>query len=245
LTESDGIAITGVRRIIADRMSESLRVAAQLSYHATICATSMVAAREAWKQQGLRVGFEDIVLRALADATIAYPALNGMVKNDRIHRIATVDACVAIDLPGGLVAPAIWDIGGLTVPEISEARRAVVERARSGKLTVREMTGGSITLSNLGGTRVEHFTPILNGGQIAILGIGRITPRPWIDGEGQVSIQPVMGLSLTVDHRIVDGAESGAFLSYLGDVLEAQAATAAPRADLATRPSPGPNFSNK
>ncbi|WP_321390421.1 2-oxo acid dehydrogenase subunit E2 [Emcibacter sp.] len=104
--------------------------------------------------------------------------------------------------------------------EICAARKDLIERARSGKLTVREMTGGSFTISNLGLRRIQYFTPIINRPQIAILGIGQVVCKPVALAVDEISVRPMLGLSLTSDHRVVDGDPSGSFLTYLCDTIE-------------------------
>ncbi|MEQ9661887.1 MAG: 2-oxo acid dehydrogenase subunit E2 [Parasphingopyxis sp.] len=220
---SGGIRIAGIRRIIAEKMLDSLSNSAQLSYHATVRADRLVAARKEWLAAGVEVGIEDLILFYVAEALAEFPHFNGTVRDNHIYISDAIDVCVAIDLPTGLVAPALWNIGCKSVAEISEARRDTLERARSGKLTVMEMTGGTITVSNLGLTRVEHFTPILNNGQIAIVGLGRIAARPWAENDGSITVRQAIGVSLTIDHRVVDGSDSGAFLSNIAERIETAA----------------------
>ncbi|MBC2776627.1 2-oxo acid dehydrogenase subunit E2 [Parasphingopyxis marina] len=220
MDKESGEPFAGVRRVIAGKMLESLLSSAQLSYHTTLCAENLVAARKGWLARGAEVGIEDLILSCIVEALGHFPQFNGTVRGDRIFRRDVIDACVAIDLPTGLVAPALWDIGSKSVPEIAAARRELLDRARAGKLSVKEMTGGTITVSNLGLTRVEHFTPILNAGQIAIVGLGRIAAKAWVDDDGSLVAKRAMGLSLTTDHRVVDGGDSGAFLSKIADLIE-------------------------
>ena len=127
---------------------------------------------------------------------------------------------VAIALPNGLVAPAIFDVHAMSVPEIAAARQDLIARARAAKLTVRELTGGTFTVSNLGASRVRFFTPILNYPQVAIVGLGQIAQRPWVCDDGTVAARPVIALSLTSDHRFIDGEPSAAFLTTLCRLIE-------------------------
>ncbi|MEL7030122.1 MAG: 2-oxo acid dehydrogenase subunit E2, partial [Pseudomonadota bacterium] len=179
------VPLAGVRGMIASKMRSSLSESAQLTYHADVDASALIEKRrllnEAPKEA---VGVEDLIIHVLAKVLKAHPMLNGTVKNGAAQLLATVNMSVAMDLESGLVAPAIFDTGSQTVQEISRRRRALLERAKKGKLTVKEMTGGSFTLSNLGLTRVTHFTPILNAPQIAMLGVGRIEKSPKIGADG-------------------------------------------------------------
>ena len=114
--------------------------------------------------------------------------------------------------------------------EIASKREDLVARAKINKLSIQELTAGTISISNLGLTRVRHFTPILNYPQMAIIGLGQIARRPWVATDGEtLTVRPVMGLSLTVDHRAIDGAPAGDFLSALAKKLETELALPALR----------------
>ena len=214
------IRLTAIRRMIAEKMHASLRDSAQLSYHADLDATLMVAARQAWRARGTQVGYEDLVAKVLVGCVAEHPQFNAIIDGAEARFEPRVHVSMAIALPGALVAPAVFDVQDKSVAEIAVARQDLVERARLGRLTIPEMTGGTITLSNLGVTRVRHFTPILNAPQMAILGFGQIAARPWVDGDGQLCVRKVMGISLTTDHRFVDGDPSARFLSDLCERLE-------------------------
>ena len=137
-----------------------------------------------------------------------------------VHLSERIDLCVAIALPGNLLAaPAIFDAGGMSVAELRAARQDLSARAKANKLSVAEMTGGTFTVSNLGLSRVEQFTPILNTPQIGILGVGRIVETAVRGPEG-VAFRPFTGLSLTFDHRAIDGAPAADALSDLCSEIE-------------------------
>lgn len=214
------LRLSGLRGMIAGKMRDSLQSTAQLSYFADCDAEALVAARGRLREAGLKVGYEDLVIAALARLLPRHPLLNGRLEGQEIQLSAAVHVSLAIALPGGLVAPALFDVAGLDLAAIAAARAALTERARAGKLTPCEMTGGTITLSNLGTTRVRHFTPILNRPQIALVGLGCIAPRPWVLADGSLGVRRVLGLSLTADHQVVDGQPAGAFLSDLCALLE-------------------------
>jgi pyruvate dehydrogenase E2 component (dihydrolipoamide acetyltransferase) len=215
------LRLAGVRGLIAQKMRESLEKTAQLSFFCDIDASALAAARADWKAAGIKVGYEDLVIRALADILPEFPLFNALETAAGVEPQAAIHVACAIALPGMLLAPAIFDVAGLSVDQIARAREDLVARARLNKLTVPEMTGGTITISNLGLTRVRHFTPIINHPQQAIIGLGQIAPRPWVKPDGTtLVVAPVMGLSLTVDHRVIDGAPAGEFLSALAEALE-------------------------
>lgn len=204
----NALKFTGIRGVIARRMLESVQTTAQLSFFADSDSTAMTEARRWWKDAGSRVGYEDLVIAALARVLPAFPLFNAHEVDGSVVPQPGVNVGVAIGLPGALVVPCVFDCAGKGVPAIATERASLVERAPLNKLTVKEMAGGTISLSNLGLTRVRHFTPVLNRPQTAIVGLGRIGR----DG--------MMGLSLTVDHRAIDGQPAGEFLTALCEALE-------------------------
>lgn len=215
------IPLRGARGMIADKMRASLHEAAQLTHHARADMTALLAAKARLKDQGVALSVEDLLMGALVRTLKAHPDINGTVKDREIHLSDSIDLCVAIALPGNLLAaPAIFGADAMTIEELHAARRDLAVRARTGKLTVTEMTGGSFTISNLGLSRVEHFTPIINAPQIAVLGVGRTVDTAVRVGAGLVW-KPYAGLSLTFDHRAIDGAPAAEFLTGLCETIEA------------------------
>jgi pyruvate dehydrogenase E2 component (dihydrolipoamide acetyltransferase) len=216
-----GVAVSlgGIRAMIARRMRQSLADAAQISYFADADIGAVVAARAAWKAEGLSIGFEDVVIAALGRLVSEFPDFNAHFSNGLLTRWPQCDVSVAIAAPSGLVTPVVRDAGAMALPEIARQRRALVDKARAGSLGIADMKGGTITLSNLGLSRVRHFTPILNPPQVAIIGLGQIEHIAVIV-DGALTTRHRLGISLTTDHQIVDGALCGAFLSALCRHLE-------------------------
>ncbi|MBY4675023.1 dihydrolipoamide acetyltransferase family protein [Marinobacterium arenosum] len=215
------IPLRGVRGMIADNMRKSLDEAAQLTHHADCDATALFETKDRLAEQGVKVSIEDLIAQAVVAALGRHPELNGRVEQGEIRLSSRVHLSMAMALPGNLlVAPAIFDACELPLMERSAARRDLLQRARSGKLSVTEMTGGTFTISNLGLSRVRHFTPIVNLPQIAILGIGETRRKPWVMKDGRIAVRRIMGLSLSFDHRAVDGAPAAAFLSDLCEQIE-------------------------
>lgn len=209
------VPLRGARGMIADKMVGSLREAAQLTHHARADVSRLLAAKDALAGQGVKVSVEDLLMAAVVRTLARHPDMNGVVKGKEIVLSDEIDLGVAIALPGNLLAaPAIFGAGSMSPAELRAARQDLAARARANKLSVREMTGGTFTVSNLGLTRVEQFTPILNAPQIGILGVGCIVETATRDGDG-VGFRPMAGLSLTFDHRAVDGAPAAAFLTDL------------------------------
>lgn len=214
------VALRGMRGMIADKMVTSLHEAAQLTHHARADMSALLGAKAGLAESGIRVSIEDLMMAALIRVLRRHPELNGTLRDREIRLSDGVDLCVAIALPGNLLAaPAIFGACGMTLPQLRAARQDLAARARAGKLTVPEMTGGTFTLSNLGLSRIEFFTPILNTPQIAILGVGCITDIA-VPKDGGVAVLPMAGLSLTFDHRAVDGAPAAEFLTALCTEIE-------------------------
>lgn len=210
------VPLRGIRGMIADKMVKSLSEAAQLTHHASADATQLMAARAKLAEQGIKVSVEDLLMAVTIRMLKSHPDLNGRVEGREVHLSSAVDLSVAIALPGNLlVAPAIFGADALDLPGLRAARQDLAARAKVNKLSVAEMTGGSFCISNLGLTRVEHFTPILNTPQIGILGIGRMHDRPMREADGSIGLRPFIGLSLTFDHRAIDGAPAADALTTL------------------------------
>lgn len=214
------IRIAGIRGVIARKMQESLQNSAQLTFSCDCDAGQLAAVRADWKTRGVQVGYEDLIAFVLVRVLRDFPTFNALETDKGVEVKEAVHISCAIGLDHGLVAPAIFNAQDKTLPEIVAVRRDLVERARNNKLTVEEMTGGTISLSNLGLTRVDHFTPILPYPQQAIFGLGRIRSQPIVADDGCVVAGKLMGVSLTVDHRVHDGAAAGAFLTALVERLE-------------------------
>ncbi len=217
------VKLTAMRGMIASKMLESLSTTAQLTHFAECDASGMQAMKARLAGEGLKASVEDLIVDAVVQSLRRYPALNATLQNNEVTQRADMNVAVAVALPGDLlVAPAIFNAGTLTLEERVKARRDLVDRSKINKLTVKEMTGGTFTISNIGLTRVRHFTPILAIPQVAILGVGETALRPWVI-DGRIEPRPIMGLSLTFDHRAVNGAPAGDFLTDLCKTIEGMA----------------------
>ena len=213
-----------LRTIIARRMTASLREAAQLTL--TTEADMAEAARlrdevgaELERRGGARPTYTDLVVRAAAIALRDHPRLRGRWTGDGVRLIPDIHVGVAVALDEGLVVPVVRHADRATLAQISAAVRDLSERARTSRLKPEEMDGGTFTVTNLGMYDVDAFTPILNPPEAAILGVGRVHRRPVAVGE-RVEVRPVMALSLTFDHRVLDGAPAAQFLQRIKHVLE-------------------------
>lgn len=214
------IRLSGVRGMIAQKMSESMSLHAQLTYMANVDMTAIMLAKDQLKQENSKVGIEDFLIGTIASVLQRHPEHNGYVNGKEVVLSKAIHIGVAVTTPKGLMVPIIRDADTKSLEDIAANRRDLVSRAQNGKLGVMDMTDGTFTISNLGLTRVENFTPILNSPQIAILGLGRIVKRPYVDENNEIKIRNEMGLSLTTDHRVVDGWPSGLFLTALAHSIE-------------------------
>ena len=214
------IPVRGARRLVAERMHASLRDTAQLTMTSYADATRLLQLRAAFKTADPQfemsdVTLNDLLLFAVARTLTEHPELNATCRDGEggleIVRSAAVHLAFAVDTPRVLMVPVIRDAAGLRVRELSTRAADLAERCREGSITPAELAGGTFTVSNLGSFGVESFTPILNPPQAAILGVGAVTWRPI----GEREVQQQVALSLTIDHRLIDGAPAARFLQTL------------------------------
>lgn len=215
------IPMSGIRKAIARSMTASLTEMAQLTHNMSFDATDILAYRAKLKaapeEMGLsKVTLNDIVLYAVSRILPKHPYINANLVDNTIRSYTHANVGMAVDTDRGLLVPTIFAADGMSLAEISAAAKAAAGKARSGGLSPDEMSGGSFTVTNLGAFGVESFTPVINPPQTAILGVCTTVNRLRADG----SVYPAMGLSLTFDHRVVDGAPAAKFLKELCDALE-------------------------
>ena len=220
------LPVRGIRKLIAERMLDSLQRTAQLTLHAHADARAILSFRRRLKTHGERWGIERISINDLLMAVCAktlpdYPALNAHFLDDRIVQFGGVDLGFAVDTARGLLVPTIRGAHLLSLRRLSAAARELATRAVAGKATNEDLAEATFTCSNLGAIGVAGFTPVLNPPQVAILGLGAIELRAVADrydehGEAEgVRHVPHIALSLTIDHRAVDGAPAARFLAEL------------------------------
>ena len=217
------VPLQGLRRTIAKRMLESAQTTAQLTLNASADATALIAFRQRLKNSdeslGLRsVSINDLLMYALAQTLPDFPDLNAVYENETVYQHQAVNLGMAVDTRRGLMAPVVRQAESLSLKQLSAETRRLALACRDGSIRPDEMTGGSFTLTNLGGLGIESFTPLLNPPQVAILGAGSINLKP-LQGENGVDFVPHIGLSLTVNHQVVDGAPAAHFLAALGGRL--------------------------
>lgn len=217
-------AITPMRRTIAERMLHSARATAPVTLTTTADATHLVSLRDQFKAAAAPApSITDFFVKLCALALRQHPQLNARWQEDGIIVAAEINIGIAVDTDAGLVVPVIRNVAGLTLRQIAERSRDLAARARLRSLKAEEMEGGTFTVTNLGAFGIDAFTPIINFPECAILGIGRICKQPAVV-DNQVVPRDMVTLSLTFDHRIVDGAPAARFLQTLGKAVENPAA---------------------
>jgi pyruvate dehydrogenase E2 component (dihydrolipoamide acetyltransferase) len=214
------IPFTGMRRAIAEGMVHSLHATAQLTLSSRADVTPLVDLRQVLsKRWAASISYTDLIVKAVARALRDHPLLNSTLVDEEIVLQPEVNVGVAVALDQGLIVPVVRQADKRTLLEIHRAIQDLAGRARAGQLTVDQVSGSNFTVTNLGMYGVEVFTPIINPPEVAILGVGRVSEHLALVN-GQVVPRSVMTLSLTIDHRIVDGAPGAAFLQTLVELLE-------------------------
>lgn len=215
--------MTAMRRAISQRMQQSLNTTAQMTGFGKVDMTEMVQWRsellEVMPADSPRITYTDIVTKACAGVLREMPELNSYIDGDQIVTWNDINIGIAIAVDGGLLVPVIRNADRLSLFEIAAQRVALIDRARTGQITPADLEGGTFTISNFGSYGGDFETPILNTPQSALLGIGGITDEPAVRDKAIV-IRAMMMLSLTYDHRLIDGAVAGRFRARLRALLE-------------------------
>lgn len=209
--------LRGMRKVIAERMHKSLQSTAQLTLTTEVDVTQLIDRRQE-VQREFNATYTDFIIQACAHALKQHPRMNAALDGDTLKTQEQINVGVAVALDEGLIVPVIHNADKKPLKEIAQEAHSLAEKARAGKLTLEEVSGGTFTVSNLGMFGVDVFTPILNTPQTGILGVGRIVEKPVIY-RGEIAKRSMMVLSLTFDHRVIDGAPAGAFLQTVADLL--------------------------
>ena len=214
------VPIKGVRRVIFGNMAMSLSRTAQLTIHTEACAEALIALRNRSDRGGEgKVSFNAILVKVAAAALGRHPGINASVEEDEICLWKQVNIGLAMESDGALVVPVVRTPDRKTIREIDGDIRILIDKARNRGLLPDDLGDGTFTISNLGFADVDHFTPILRPPESGILGVGRILRKPVVRDD-QVVPESRIGLSLTFDHRIIDGAPAARFLKTLKDMIE-------------------------
>lgn len=216
--------LSRIRRLTRDRMVESARATAPVTLTTEADASELHQIRRNLRADSSEIvpSYTDLLAKAVAAALAEHPALNASINGDEILLHSAINLCLAVDAERGLLAPVIRDADRLSPLELAAISADLVERTRDGTITAEELQGGTFTITNLGMYDIDAFTPIINLPQCAILGVGRIVPRQVVlDAEAQrLAIRQMMSLSLTFDHRAVDGAPAARFLRRVKQYVE-------------------------
>jgi pyruvate dehydrogenase E2 component (dihydrolipoamide acetyltransferase) len=217
------IPVKGVRRTIAARMLNSVQTTAQLTLNASADARALLAYRKRLKASPAALGLQDVTINDLlmyvvSRTLLQFPDLNALYSGDEIAQYKAVHLGFAVDTPRGLIVPVIRNASALSLKEIAQQGKRLAAACQTGNISPDDLNGGTFTVTNLGALGIENFTPVLNVPQVGILGVGNVNLKP-VDVEGEVEFIPHLGLSLTINHQVVDGAPGARFLQALAKNL--------------------------
>ena len=211
--------MNGMRKAIAKNMLNSHMTSPTVTANLSVDMSAMKGYREQLKAKEIKVSYTDLLVKFIAKALTEFPLLNCSVEDNKIIYKHYVNMGVAVALDNGLVVPNVTDADKKSLTEISAEVKELAKLAREGKLPMEKLKGGTFTITNLGMYGIESFTPIINQPEVAILGVTTMEDRAVVRG-GEIVIRPMMTLSLTFDHRVVDGSVAAEFLQRVKALLE-------------------------
>jgi len=214
------VELTHPQQIAAERLTASSQQAPHIYLETAVCAARLEQLRAAYAAQDRKVSYNDLILKAAAIVLQEHPRVNSHFIDGRVHQQQTVDIGIAADTPQGLMVPVLRDVTARAIDDIAAESRGLVDRARHNRLSLDDLTTGSFTVSNLGMFGITRFTAIINPPQVAILAVGAIEPTVVALGTDGMAVRPMMFLTLSADHRAIDGAMGARFLQRLKDILE-------------------------
>lgn len=217
---------SATRRTIAERMATSVRETAAVTLTTKVDATNLVNLRTQFAAAGEETAptITDIVVKLSAKAIEDHPDLNARWQDDRVIRVREIHIGIAVDTDAGLLVPVLRDVPSMALKQVASTSRSLIEKARGRRLGAEELRGGTFTVTNLGMYGIDAFTPIINLPETAILGIGAVRREAVVLDDGRLSPGQVLTLSLTFDHRVLDGAPAARFLQCLRKLIENPAA---------------------
>lgn len=217
------IQATSMRRTIARRMSESVSVAPQFTVTVDTDMTQAILLRnllnDRLKDEGIRVSFNDLLMKFISRAICKHPLINSTYAGDRLKVYKNVNFGLAVGLEDGLAVPVVRYADLKPISRIAMENAANIEKARNGKLQASDMSGGTVTLSNLGMYGIDRFTAIINQPESCVLAVGRIVEKPALC-EGRILAKKMMTVTATFDHRVIDGAAGAVFMNDVRDIIE-------------------------
>lgn len=216
--------MSGMRKAISRNMLASKETNAQTNHRIKVDMTAAIALRKQYKDLGIKISYNDIIVRACAKALADMPIVNASVEGDSILYHDYVNVGTAVSVPGGLIVPVIKDADIIGLSSIAARSAALIEKAREGRLTDADYHGGTFTVSSLGMFDLDDFVAIINPPESAILAVGKIAKTPVVvtdeEGEDAIVIKSMCALCLSYDHRIIDGAEAAKFLQKVKNYLQ-------------------------
>lgn len=222
--EAERIKVTGLRKIIGDKMVESTNKIPHVTLTSEVDMSKVMELRTDLlpvieKQTGYRLSFTEIIVKTTAHTLKNHPIVNASLVGNEIVMNKQVNMGLAVAVDNGLIVPSIHNVTEKGLAELTRVTKTLGKKARDGDLTPAEMSGSSFTISNLGMYAIDAFSPIINPPETAILGVGRINKKPVVVDDS-IEVKPMMVLSLSFDHRVFDGAPAAAFLTELKENLE-------------------------
>jgi pyruvate dehydrogenase E2 component (dihydrolipoamide acetyltransferase) len=214
------LPLSPLRKVIAARMSEAMRTIPHFRLVAEIEMDALLATRARANAAGEKVSVNDCLIKACAIALLMHPDVNCQFVDNVVHRYRDADISVIVAVEGGLAMPIIHRANAKSVLEIAAEVKALSARAAARQLKMREIVGGSFSISNLGSHGIDQFDAIINAPQCAILAVGRARPRVVVSAEGQPRIATLLTATLSVDHRVIDGVVGASFLATLRRTIE-------------------------
>ena len=211
--------MSGMRKAIAKNMLASVQTSPTVTFNLGIDMSEMKRYREQLKAKDIKVSYTDLLVKFVAKALTEFPLLNCSVEDNKIIYKHYVNMGVAVALDNGLLVPNIPDADKKSLTEISAEVKELAKLAREGKLPPEKLRGGTFTITNLGMYGIESFTPIINQPEVAILGVNTMEDKVVVRN-GEMVIRPIMNLSLTADHRVVDGSVAAQFLQRVKSLME-------------------------
>ena len=220
----ESVELTPAQRVAAERLTASYQQAPHIYLEMQVSAHWLERLRRGYQAEGRRISYNDLILKAVAAALVEHPRLNAHFVDGRLQQHASVDLGIATDTGAGLLVPVLRGAQDLDIGQIADETRRLTEAARHGTIGLDDLHGGGFTVSNLGMFGLSRFTAIINPPQVAILAVGAIEPRVVaVEGEA-MAVRPAMSLTLSADHRAVDGAAAARFLQRLRELLESPGA---------------------
>ena len=217
------VKVNPLRRSIAANMANSWHTSPRVSYTFAVDVTAMKALRaklkDSLKEQGIKLTYNHILMKVVAKALMEFPDVNASFADNMLTRHKHVNMGLAVAKGDGLIVPNVKNADSKSLAEIAKETEALIEATRSGKIDMKDMTGGTFTISSLGPYGVRSFSPIINQPELAILGVCDIVDTP-IVCNGEIVIRPMMNLCLTADHRVVDGVMASKFMKRVVELLE-------------------------